>query len=145
MSRNINEVVVKDLLEKFEIKIRDNGKSIVTCNSECTLKNFIHKVHGDKRPDNFVYQTIFGCLEHISNSKNYGVINIDIMLEALPADNDLDDLIDWSIRQSRSDYVDEVLSESKIKTYLVLLRAAQAKEIKKICIQTLDYLVETSD
>lgn len=139
MSKNIIEVS-NNLLEKFEIRTSEDGENTVIYNGEGHFKNFIREVYGSKLSDSFVYQTIYDCIESISNNRN----DIYSILEDVIADQDWDDLIKWSNSQSRSDYVDDVLSEYQIQTYWELLHVAQAREIEEICIQTLDYVITLS-
>jgi len=139
MSENINEVA-NNLLKKFEIRTSEDGENLVIYNDEGHFKNFIREVHGQKFSCDFVYQTIYNCIESISNNGN----DINCILEDVTPDTHLDDLIKWSVRQSRIHYINDVLSEYHPKNYSELLHVAQVKEIEEICIQTLGYLVTHS-
>jgi len=137
MNKNIKEVAS---LQKqgFIIKTKENGNDVITvCNSNIYLKNFIHKVHKDNLPDDFIYKTIYNCIESVAN----GNFEISSILEDVTADIHTHDLIRWaSSNFDRTSYIDDILSEYMIEDFNELLQLAQSKEINEICYATLQFL-----
>jgi len=137
MSKNIKEVA-RLQKQSFIIKtINDDYDVITTCNSNIYLKNFIKKVHKNELPDDFIYKTIYNCIESISN----GNCEIFSILEDVPSDIHTHILIQWaSSNSNRTSYINDTLSEYMIEDFNKLLRLAQSKEIEEICYETLHFL-----
>jgi len=137
MSKNIKEAANLQK-QSFIIKTKENSDDVVTvCNSNIYLKNFIHKVHKNNLPDDFIYKTIYNCIESISN----GSCEISSILEDVTVDVHTHDLIQWaSSNFDRTSYIDDILSEYMIEDFNELLQHAQSKEIEEICYETLHFL-----
>ena len=137
MSKNINEVANLQK-QSFIIKTKENGNDVtIVCNSNSYLKDFIYKVHKDNLPDNFIYKTIYNCIESISN----GNCEIHSILEDVTADIHTHDLIQWaSSNLNRASYINDILLEYDTDNFTELLQLAQSKEIEEICYATLQFL-----
>jgi len=137
MNKNIKEVA--SLQKKsFIIKTKDNSDDVITvCNSNIYLKNFIHKVHKNNLPDDFIYKTIYNCIESVAN----GNFEISSILEDVTADIHTHALIQWaSSNFDRTSYIDDILSEYMVEDFNELLQLAHSKEIEEICYATLSFL-----
>ena len=137
MSKNIKEVAHLQK-QSFIIKTIDDSYDVITaCNSNVYLKNFIKKVHKSEFPDDFIYKTIYNCIESISNG-NCEILSI---LEDVTADIHTYELIQWSVSNlSRTSYIDDILSNYMVEDFNELLQFAQSKEIEEICYATLHFL-----
>ena len=134
---NKKHMVAKNLLEKFEVKTNADGKEIIICYGHKDLKNFIQKVHGELLPDNFIYQTIYNCIESVAN----GSTTLFDVFEDMTPEYDIYDLTEWSVSNPlRINRVNSVLAKCQGKNYVELLNSAQCGEIGVICLQTFDYL-----
>ena len=137
MSKNIKEAANLQK-QSFIIKTKENSDDVITvCNSNVYLKNFIHKVHKNNLPDDFIYKTIYNCIESVAN----GNFEISSILEDVTADIHTHDLIRWaSSNFDRTSYIDDILSEYMIEDFNELLQHAQSKEIEEMCYSTLRFL-----
>lgn len=141
MSKNINKVA-KHLLEKFEVKTKACGEKIIICHSNSHLQDFIQEVHGELLPDNFIYQTIYNCIESVAN----GSSTVSAAFEEMTPDTNIYDLTEWSISvPSRIHRINNILPEYHGDNYTELLQIAQTSELESICIQTISYLEMLSD
>jgi len=136
MSNKINKVA-SHLLEKFEVKTNADGKEIIICYGHKDLKNFIQKVHGEFFPDDFIYQTIYNCIESVAN----GSSTLFDIFENVQLDKNIYDLVEWSVSNPlRINRVNSVLAKCQGKNYVELLNSAQCGEIGVIYLETFDYL-----
>lgn len=81
MSKNINEVA-NLLKENFEYKTREDGEEYIICNTNGSIKDFIHQVHDDQLPDDFTYKIINNCIESVAGGRT----EISGVLEDVTAD-----------------------------------------------------------
>lgn len=141
MSKNINKVA-KHLLEKFEVKTKSCGEKIIICHCNSHLQDFIQEVHGDLLPDNFIYQTIYDCIESVAN----GSSTVFSVFEDMTPSINIYELTEWSISApSRIHRINNILPEYYGDNYTELLQLAQASEIESIVIQAINYLEMFSD
>lgn len=136
MSKNINKVAIQNI-EFFQIKAREDGKDIIVCDSNGSIKDFIHEVHNGHLPDDFIYKTIYNCIESVADGRT----EITGVLEDVTADIYLHDLIGWSASNpTRLSYINDVLAEYQVEGFINLLQHAQSNEIEEICYATLSFL-----
>ena len=136
MSKKINKVAIL-LKEQFETKTREDGEEFIVCNSNGAIKDFIHQVHDGHLPDDFIYKTIYNCVESVAEGRT----EISGVLEDVTADIYLHELITWSASNpTRLSYINGVLAEYQVEGFIDLLQHAQSNEIEEICYATLSFL-----
>lgn len=136
MNKNINKVAVQNI-KFFQIKTREDGKEIIFCNSNGSIKDFIHKAHDGHLPDDFKYKIIYNCIESVADGRT----EISGVLEDVTADIYLHELITWSASNStRLSFINDVLAEYQVEGFIDLLQHAQSREIEEICYATLSFL-----
>lgn len=141
--------LIDELAENIERRKRNNGDTFYCLkdNSPEWMTDVIFKAHGDRMPDDDVYNRIYDIVNHIS-----GYENIETLEDAQDALNEIEpdiytsDLTAWL--HSRNDnifYLTEVLEEAGAKDGFQLLSQAQYKYIMEIGESLLDSLNEITE
>jgi hypothetical protein len=119
------------MLDNMEQKTRDNGDKFYCCKTTVEWQQeIIHAAHGDKLPDDYVYQFIFDTLVALTEC-NEGEEE-DAILEIEP-DCYTSNLTGWlHSRNDRVFYLTEALEEYGSKDGFNALAQAQSLEIQEV-------------
>jgi len=133
----IMQANIKEMLESFDTVKKSNGEIIIILkvNSPEWVRDIVHKAHGDKLPDDWIYTWVYHTVDYIHGAY---LDNVEEMEDLIP--EIVDYLIDiytseltrWlHSRPDRICYIDEVEGRGEMNGF-DLLQAAQAVEIDEV-------------